>query len=162
MTIRSPVKVCVCSICIFVLALTQNGFYLDRVGRDAWAAGWGEFVFGWISLFSGTVAWLGNPLLIASWVFLFRKKTSWAAGLAFLALLFMLSFLLNQRIVDSEAGTSTKISGYGLGYWLWLSSAVVVVLGACLALRTTPKTAPMPDPTPAQGTSPTGQEPRLP
>jgi hypothetical protein len=145
MTIRSPRTVGILGICVFVVALTQDGFYLDRVGRDAWAPGWGEFALGWISLFSGTVAWLGNPLLIASWITLFRGKIKWAAGLAFVALLFMLSFLLNKRIVDSEAGTSARISGYGLGYWLWLSSAFVVVFGTVLILSARSKAAPRPN-----------------
>ena len=160
MTLRSPGKVGILSIAIFAVALTQDGFYLDRVGRNAWAPGWGEFAFGWISLFSGTVAWLGNPLLIASWIFLFKKKPGWAAGLAFLALLFMLSFLHDKRIVDSEAGTSSRISGYGLGYWLWLSSAFVAAFGSCVALLTTPRTAPIPN----QSSDPTSaaQEPHQP
>jgi hypothetical protein len=145
MTIHSPRTVGLVSLGIFAVALTQDGFYLDRVGRDAWAPGWGEFALGWISLFSGTVAWLGNPLLIASWITLFRGKIKWAAGLAFVALLFMLSFLLNKRIVDSEAGTSARISGYGLGYWLWLSSAFVVVFGTVLILSARSKAAPRPN-----------------
>ena len=166
MTARSPAKVCICSIGVFIVALTQNGFYLDRVARDAWAPGWGEFAFGWISLFSGTVAWLGNPLLIASWIFLLRMKPKWAAGLAFLSLLFMLSFLLNKTIVDSEAGTTSRISGHGLGYWLWLSSAAVALFGACLILGTAPKTAPMPNPLAGPANRPdtpdAGQESRQP
>jgi uncharacterized membrane protein len=164
MSIRSPVTVCIISICIFVLALTQDGFYLDHVPRDAWAAGWGEFAVGWISVFYGTVAWLGNPLLIASWITLFRRKLKWSAFLAFVALLFMLSFLFNKRIVYNEAGSYSKIAGHGLGYWLWLLSAFVAYCGALLALKLSPKIAQMPnrstDPTPASGTPPAGQEPR--
>ena len=93
-------------------------------------------------------------------------KPKWAAGLAFLGLLFMLSFLLNKTIVDSEAGSNSRISGHGLGYWLWLSSAAVALFGACLLLGTTPKTAPVPNPlsgpTPRSDTPPAGQESRQP
>lgn len=130
MVIRSRRIVGTVSICVFALALTQDGFYLDRVPRNAWAPGWGEFAVGWISLFSGTLAWLGNPLLIASWIALFRKRVKGAAWFAFLAMLFMLSFLLNKKIVDSEAGSEARISGYGLGYWLWVLSSVVAAFGS--------------------------------
>jgi hypothetical protein len=163
---RSPVVIFSLSICIFILALTQKGFYLDHVPRDAWAAGWGEFAVGWLSLFSGTVAWLGNPLLIASWITFFRRKLKWSAVLSFLALLFMLSFLLNKRIVYSEAGNSSKISGYGLGYWLWLLSAFVGMCGALHALKLSPRIAQMPkestDPELASGTSSAAQDSRHP
>jgi len=132
LSIRSPATVCAISIGIFLIALTQNGYYLEHAPHDAWAPGWGEFAVGWISLFSGTVAWLGNPLLIASWIALYRKRVQVAATLALLALVLMLSFLLNKRIIFNEAGSESGISGYGLGYWLWVSSAFVVVLGTCL------------------------------
>ena len=131
------------SIALFALALTQDGFYLDRMGRDAWAPGWGEFAFGWLSLFSGTLAWLGNPFLIASWIALYRGKGKSAGCLAIVALAFMLSFLLNTTIVDSEAGTASRISGYGFGYWLWLSSAIVVASGSWLTLKDSAREPPI-------------------
>lgn len=134
MPLRSPVIVCTFSICIFSLALTQDGFYLEHIPRDAWAPGWGEFAVGWISLFSGTIAWLGNPLLIASWITQFKRKEKWSVVLAIMALLFMLSFLFSRRIVYNEAGASSKIDGYGRGYWLWVLSALVAVCGAVQAL----------------------------
>jgi hypothetical protein len=148
MRIRPQATVCVISLCIFLLALTQNGYYLDHVPRDAWAPGWGEFAFGWLSLFSGTIAWLGNPLLIASWITLYRNRVKASAILALLALAVMLSFLLNKKIIFNEAGSESRISGYGLGYWLWVTSALVVVLGTCFIPKAPNKPDRSLDPTP--------------
>jgi hypothetical protein len=128
------------------LALTQHGYYLDHTPRDAWAPGWAEFGLGWITLFSGTLAWLGNPLLIASWVALCTRKRNWAAALAVLACLFMLSFLLNKRIIYSEAGSTARIAGYGLGYGLWVASAAAAAVGAWWARPASPPLPPAPAP----------------
>jgi hypothetical protein len=46
----------------------------------------------------------------------------------------MLSFLAHKSIVSSEAPTYSIITGYGLGYWLWLSSAAFSGLANSLAL----------------------------
>lgn len=128
---RLPKILAFISIGLFAVALTQNGYYIDRPNRNAWAPAWGELAVGWISVFSGTVAWLGNPLLFASWVALFNKALRAAGLFAAVALGFMLSFLLNRTIIDSEAPSYARITGYGLGYWLWLSSAATVVIGTC-------------------------------
>ena len=166
MSIRTPSAICILSISIFAVALTQDGFYLDHAPRNAWAPGWGEFAVGWISLFSGTLAWLGNPLLIASWITLFRGRVKLSALLAFFSLLFMLSFLLNKRIVINEAGSESGIAGYGLGYWLWILSALVAVGGAWQARGTPAAIAPGSgqalNPTPGNVMKASEQPPRLP
>jgi len=124
------------SMCVFALALTQDGYYIDHNPRDAWAPGWGEFAVGWIGLFSGTFAWLGNPLLIASWIAIFRKKAKASAWLSASALLIMLSFLHDKTIIFNENGSSARITGYGLGYVLWVASGVAALIGASMGLAT--------------------------
>ena len=122
------------SIGVFAVALTQNGYYVGHNPRDAWAPGWGEFAVGWYSLFSGTIAWLGNPLLIAGWITFFRKNAKASACLSALALIVMLSFLHDKTIIINEAGSSAKITGYGLGYALWVTSSLVALIGATMGL----------------------------
>jgi hypothetical protein len=122
------------SICVFAVALTQDGYYIAHNPRDAWAPGWGEFAVGWLSLFSGTIAWLGNPLLIAGWITFFRKRAKPSVCLSALALLFMLSFLHAKTIIINEAGGTAKITGYGLGYWLWAASSLIALVGAIRGL----------------------------
>ena len=124
------------SMCIFAVALTQNGYYVGHAPRDAWAPGWGEFAVGWMGLFTGTIAWLGNPLLIAGWITFFRKRAKASAYLSALALLVMLSFLHDKTIIINETGSSAKITGYGLGYVLWVASSVAALIGATISLAT--------------------------
>jgi hypothetical protein len=44
------------------------------------------------------------------------------------------AFLFRQTIVASEAPTYAKITGYAAGYWLWLTSAVLVIVSGAIGL----------------------------
>ncbi|MEO1051405.1 MAG: hypothetical protein AAFX87_12320 [Bacteroidota bacterium] len=52
--------------------------------------------------------------------------------LCLLSTLIALSFMLFDEIIDDEAGHYRKITGYELGYWLWISSNAVMLLGNIL------------------------------
>jgi hypothetical protein len=41
----------------------------------------------------------------------------------------MLSFLLVDEIISNEAGTKSKVVFYGLGYWFWLFSSFIMLIG---------------------------------
>jgi len=40
----------------------------------------------------------------------------------------MVAFLFRHAMIASEAPTYEKIVGYGAGYWLWLTSAGLVIV----------------------------------
>jgi hypothetical protein len=113
------------SVGVFVVALFNDGFYLDLDEPRAWAPGWAELLFGWMS---ASLAWLANPCLFIAWVFALRRQTFIAAGLALFATGLALSFLLVDEMIVNEGGGTAKITGYGLGYWLWLASAVTMLV----------------------------------
>jgi len=46
----------------------------------------------------------------------------------------MVAFLFRHTIVASEAPTYAKIIGYGVGYWLWLTSAWLVIMSGATGL----------------------------
>jgi hypothetical protein len=131
---RLPKIVIVASIIVFAAALTQDGYYIDAENPRAWSPGWGLLLFGWLGLLDGVFAWLANPLLLSAWIFSFVGKKKLALALAIPAPLFMLGFLFRDTIISSEAPTYSKITGHGTGYWLWLASACLTILGAALAL----------------------------
>ncbi len=57
-------------------------------------------------------------------------------------------FISRTKVVVKPTRTAViliRISGYGLGYWLWLSSAFVVVFGTGLILSARAKTTPRPN-----------------
>jgi len=118
------------SVALFVACLTQDGYYIDDPDPRKWSPGWGLLLFGWMGLLSGTVAWLANPLLFASWVFLAMSKFRAAFYLALGAFLIAMSFLLNSEVISSTKPDYSKIVGYGIGYWLWIASALILAVGA--------------------------------
>ena len=93
------------------------------------------FLIGWLAILAGgaAISWLANPFLIISWVLLTKnKKYAWLFSLT--ALVFSISFLKFQTIIENEAGQYNPISKIGIGYWLWLSSCVTTFFG-CVTMR---------------------------
>jgi len=119
---------------LFIASLTQTAFQIasnDPTNREA--QGFLMLIIGWTGIFEMPygIPWLANPLLILSWIMLNqRMKTSLL--LSFLAILFSASFLLYKQMPENEGGSTSEITGVGLGYWLWLSSCISFFLGALI------------------------------
>jgi hypothetical protein len=114
------------SIILFLVSLTQKCYCTTSQCGDSILA----FALGWAGMFSGgaALAWLANPLLFLSWRML-KKKLQAAMFLSVFATLLALSFLLFDHVIDNEAGHHHKIVSYKAGYWFWVSSSAVMLLG---------------------------------
>jgi hypothetical protein len=122
------------SMALFAACLTQDGYYIAGNNPRAWSPAYGLLFLGWLGLSQPVFEWIANPLMILAW-FLFRKsKPGWALSFSALAFLFMAAFLLEKRIISDENGRTSAVTGYGLGFWLWLASAAVMAAAAGLAL----------------------------
>src|SRR5262249_32211982 len=110
---------------LFVTSLFNEGYSDDRGGRPAPALL--LFLIGWLGVFLGFIAWLANPLLLMGWILLAVRRRRSAAACAFAAAVCAGSFLFCKPIVSDDAGHRSRITGYGLGYWLWLASAAVLL-----------------------------------
>jgi hypothetical protein len=89
---------------------------------------------GLIGVFGGYFEWLANPVLLAAWVFSFAGKNKAALLLGILGSAFMVAFRFRHAMIASEAPTYEKIVGYGAGYWLWLTSAGLVIVSGAMGL----------------------------
>jgi hypothetical protein len=74
-------------------------------------------------------SWLANPMIALSWVFLLSGRSRWAFWSALGALVLILSFLTLGEVPAGLKLADVPIVSYGLGYWLWMASAAVMVLG---------------------------------
>ncbi|RFZ85523.1 hypothetical protein DYU05_07980 [Mucilaginibacter terrenus] len=72
--------------------------------------------------------WLANPLAVLTIVGLF-KNFRFTIVTSIAAFLLALSFLSWKNILGSESGVMGTIVSFEAGYYLWLSSIIVLMLG---------------------------------
>ena len=121
------------SVGLFVACLFTHAYYAPShsehpLGLELLVTGWSGLIFFGIS------AWLANPLLLFGWFACHLGRYDVSAVLSLVALGFMLSFLRIETIPLDEAINYAKITSYGLGYWLWLASAVVLFAASIVGL----------------------------
>lgn len=131
-----PKVALVASVGLFAACLLNDGYYIEGSNPRAWSPAWGLLLIGWIGIGSGTLAWLANPALLLAWVLSLTKKHAFSLVAAMAALLLMVSFLFQTSVISSEAPIYSRIVGYGVGFWLWVGSAVQAVGSAIAAMPT--------------------------
>ena len=113
---------------MLLISLTQNAYFTTGMNESVGSFGLVAFLFGWMGLSGAGVSWLANPLLIISWILLFRNSKV-SLILSGLALFFAFSFLGFKEVIVNEGGGKSEIIAYGNGYWLWLSSCGLNLMG---------------------------------
>jgi len=122
------------SIILFLISLSQEAYCTTR-NCDAY--GLSCLLMGFIGFFLGgaCLTWLANPFLIISWIILYTKHYKVSLVLSSIAIIIAMSFLFFKEIIVDEAGHYKEITKYGLGYWLWLLSMIIVFLGNIFLLN---------------------------
>jgi len=118
-----------CSIGLFLVSLWQPAFSVERGTRiDTWDSVL-CLCIGWLGLLEGKagVTWIANPLLLMAWITFWEPRASFIFSIP--AAVASTSFLLCTQITANEAGHVGTICQYHLGYWLWLSSTIVMLAG---------------------------------
>jgi len=118
------------SIGLFIISLAQKS-YCTNGGTCEYFSGFFNLIFGWVGVFMLHIPafpWLANPILLASWI-LFKKKPKISFILNIIALVLMLSFLLVDEIIVNDGSTTSEVVFYGLGYWLWVLSSFIMLVG---------------------------------
>jgi len=116
------------AICLFLVSFTLPAFYIDGPEKDAWSSPIALFLLGWLGLGLGyfsCISWLANPLFILA-VLLFLRNKKIAVLPAVLAIACAVSFLFAHTIPLGESGNEAKIEEYKAGYWLWLTSIILL------------------------------------
>lgn len=114
------------SVVLMMLALTQKAYCFE----DHCTYSIIDFLFGMFGIFidgDENWSWFANPLLIFAWGLVKHSRVS--LMLRILSTLLALWLLMFDEAVINEAGHTAVIVSYALGYWLWLGSHVVMVLG---------------------------------
>ncbi|MBP0904998.1 hypothetical protein ACFSKN_18050 [Mariniflexile gromovii] len=115
---------------IFVTSLTQKIYFVEGSNDSDAMSGFLALLLGWYYMFDlRVIPWLANPLLFLSFIFTSTYKIKKAKIVGIIAFIFSLSFLLFDKILVNEGGFEKEIIGYGSGYWLWVFSMFINVVG---------------------------------
>ncbi|WP_156777999.1 DUF2189 domain-containing protein [Chlorobium ferrooxidans] len=124
-----------CSVILFLLSLLFDCVYLE--GEKPLTPGWSLLMTGWLGIIYGYISWLANPIVFVGWIVLLKKDFELGLLFSICALLVMLSVLFYKSIITSEYPAYSRIIGYGVGYWLWVSSAGILAAASVCGLKKT-------------------------
>lgn len=124
------------SLAAFIVSLTQPAFFIDRIeDPNAYSDSLILFLLGWMSFLGGAliafVIWLANPLFLFA-IFLTIRNKSLGFYFSLGATCLALVFSQITTIMTSESGSSSIITGRGLGFILWFISFIILTLGLTL------------------------------
>jgi hypothetical protein len=84
---------------------------------------------GALGIFKGYIEWFANPLLLWSWLASYFNRPRASGLTALIAFGFALIFLCRHELVwSTESHVTAQILGTGPGYWLWLTSILMMVI----------------------------------
>ena len=118
--------------CFFAISLFSST--LETGNGNGFLLGLVCLLFGWGSHLS----WYANPPLLLAGVFLLTKRPGAAAISAAVAIALMLTALQITETYVNEAGTKAPVTGYGLGFYLWIGSGVALLITALASLMAGP------------------------
>ena len=125
------------SVIVFIISLTQNVVTVDYDIIDH-VSSWQYLTIGSVAVFGGSelewLIWLANPLYIIS-IILFIKNYKLSMITAYLASFLALLFYTWEEIRVDEKGVTSKIIHFELGYYLWVSSILVLTSGIFIYFR---------------------------
>ena len=123
------------SLVFLIISLTQPAFYTANDSQDALnLSSAGIFFLGWMGIFSGaveTIFWIANPLYILA-LFLFIKNNKKGVLVSIASSVLAISFTMLNTFFANEGGGRVAITGYGLGYYFWVSSLCSMSIGMLL------------------------------
>jgi hypothetical protein len=122
------------SIGLYVASLIFPACYVGE-SRDAQSS-LELLMVGPFGLIVGVFAWYANPLF---WFALYKHKDTVSMVAAFFALLLALSFLSYKRVMYIDMDFQKEITSLGWGYFLWLLSISIFLIGQIFVFCGAPK-----------------------
>ena len=120
---------------VYIISLTQ---YVITDDLTESISSWQYLTIGSVAIFGGGILewliWLANPLYIIS-IILFIKNYKLSMITAFLASFLAVIFSSWEEFRIDEKGLSTKIIHFEPGYYLWVSSILVLTGGILIYFR---------------------------
>lgn len=110
---------------LFLVSLLSPAFYQGDPHEPQF--GYYLLTVGWVGILSGQIGWLANLGLTVST--LCKNSRYYSAIISVFNVAVALQFLTLHRLPRGSTGNYTPITGYGWGYYLWLSALIVMAIG---------------------------------
>lgn len=110
------------SLGLFVWSCFSNVFIFEE-GNSSYLFGLICLLFGF-----GETSWYANPALLTAWILHSKKYYRLASGAGAVAIGLGLTAILIEEMPKDGAGNMTRVLGFHLGYYLWMSAHIVITL----------------------------------
>lgn len=118
------------SLILFMISLLLSAYYTNK-DHNGPVQGYLLLLIGWIGIIGGHFSWLANPSLLMTWTLMcFKPTLKFAIYFGSLSMALSLSFLFHEKCLVNSHEFVAKITGYGPGYYFWVASMAVALLGA--------------------------------
>ncbi len=117
---------------IFAISLPQLALRVNDYNGPADMHSYELFLVGGIAFLGGgiieTLIWIANPLSLIA-IIIFFKSNEICKVFSISALIFSLIYLFWGKILVAENGRLADIEKLCLGYWLWITSIMILNIG---------------------------------
>ena len=124
---RAPRDIVMASWLLFGTSLCLPALELSN-GSPYW--GISLLFIGWLGLTAGSLAWLANPLLGLANYKLLQHRVRPACFISLLAGSVAGTTTFLSSVLLDGTGTMATVTGFGLGFYLWIGSCFVTALGS--------------------------------
>lgn len=128
------------SIILLIISLSMPAFFVDRGRTQPEEVGsLVIFLMGWMGPLGGAVIpflfWCANPIYLFSICLFLNRNRKQAFFISLVSCMIALLFMQMDKIMVSESGSESTITSLGPGYYLWLSSFLVLSIGTGIKLK---------------------------
>jgi hypothetical protein len=128
---------------LFIIACCLPCLYtLDSNMKHDAMFGIGILLTGWSGVFVGIFAWFANPLLFLAWLLILCRLWRTAALMTLLAMLLASqTFTIFFRTLPADEGDVNHytIQSFGIGFYFWVASLLIALVGSLLLWRLSAK-----------------------
>ncbi|MGO1003293.1 hypothetical protein [Lysobacter sp. CA196] len=123
------------SLLAFVVCLVLPAYTVQSASSQMHSGlAYEKLLMGFLGPLIGVFEWYANPALFLSWLLLWKKHFIAGGIFAAAALATAGAFLFRHEIIVNEAGHSGAIISKDIGYWLWIASIAIALIGNATCL----------------------------
>lgn len=136
---KNKLLIIILSLLLFGASLTQNAISFDYNNEIKVASSIDYFFMGSIAFLGGglleQIIWMANPLSLFALVHFIKNNDKKVVLSSLSACCLAISFSFWNEILGAESGAMASIISLELGYYLWLSSILVLTIGIFIYYR---------------------------